>query len=226
MNERHFSQLLLVLVLLYFGGPLVSGLVDGLLPWLKNAVYSIGIIFTVLAAAFITSGNRKRLIFVMGAALTAVVCKIGHMIIGGNVLLIASHMIMAAVLAVVVATIVVYMFRVARVTHYTIYGSLCAYLLMALLWAVLYSIVGTLDPGAFRIPETAGAAGSVVQSFDGLYFSLVTLTTVGYGDITPVSIQAKMLATGEALFGQVYLVVTVARLVSVFSSTTQHGNQS
>ena len=217
LNEQNFSQLLLVLVLLYFVAPLVSGPLDAAVPWFNNAVYVVGVLFTLVAAAFITSGNRRTLRFVFGAVVLAILSNAIHVVTNQKVFLIAHHLLMAGVLAVVIASIILYLFEATDVSHYTIFGSLCAYLLMALLWALLYSVVEILDPESFRFPDTV--SGSFVESFDGLYFSLVTLTTLGYGDITPVSVQARMLATGEALFGQIYIVVAVARLVSMFSSS-------
>ncbi|MEM1437804.1 MAG: potassium channel family protein [Pseudomonadota bacterium] len=100
----------------------------------------------------------------------------------------------------------------------TIMGAICAYILLGMLWGYLYSLVNALQPGAFSddVDET-GLIGHFV------YFSMVTLTTLGYGDITPVSAAARGLAVVEATLGQVYLTVLVARLVGIH--LTQDGRQ-
>ena len=91
----------------------------------------------------------------------------------------------------------------------TIFGALCAYLFMGMSWAVLYAVVVGLWPGAIHFPEGGEA------DFQSLvYFSFTTLTTLGYGDIAPRLAPVRMLAVLEALIGQIYLVVVVARLVS------------
>ena len=91
-----------------------------------------------------------------------------------------------------------------------VFGAVVLYLLLGVLWAVAYQLVERLVPGAF--------AGNTDKR-DGLaewaYFSFVTLTTVGYGDITPVALGARSLAILEALVGQLYPAVIIARLVSL-----------
>jgi hypothetical protein len=92
-----------------------------------------------------------------------------------------------------------------------ILGAVVLYLLIGLDWAVSYAIVGGVVPGAFT--GGAGMAGHDVRHW--VYFSFVTLTTVGYGDITPVARVAQSMAILEALVGQLYPAVILARLVSL-----------
>lgn len=89
-------------------------------------------------------------------------------------------------------------------------GALVLYLLLGVLWAVAYQHLERLLPGAFagHTDESGGLA-------DWAYFSFVTLTTVGYGDITPVALAARSLSILEALVGQLYPAVIIARLVSL-----------
>jgi Ion channel len=114
-----------------------------------------------------------------------------------------------AVLAITVI-LLTQIFREGRVTHMRIQGAIAVYLLMGAGWAHAYHIAAVVHPGSFNFP-----AGEYVEHADWNYFSFVTLTTVGYGDITPVHPIARTLAVAEALTGQLYLAVMIARLVAM-----------
>jgi hypothetical protein len=101
-----------------------------------------------------------------------------------------------------------------EVTKETIYAAIVAYMLMALMWAFLYMILELLEPGSFSFSEGAFRA----EAMRFRYFSFVTITTLGYGDITPLTNKASSLALLEALVGQVYLVALVAWLVGMYVS--------
>ncbi len=96
-----------------------------------------------------------------------------------------------------------------RVQAHRIAGAVTIYLLIGLIWARLYQLLDLLNPGSFRFPEGEGlhAAGLT-------YFSFVTLSTLGYGDITPINIIARDLTVLEAVMGQLYLVIIISWLVS------------
>jgi hypothetical protein len=101
-------------------------------------------------------------------------------------------------------------FRAGPVTAYRLQGAIAVYLLFGVGWAHAYHLTGILHPGSFNEPP-----GEIPSVLDWAYFSFITLTTVGYGDITPVKPIARTLAMGEALTGQLYLAVLVARLVAM-----------
>jgi hypothetical protein len=107
-----------------------------------------------------------------------------------------------------------------RVDHNVIMGALCAYILLGVAWGAGYAMLETHSPGSFQAPGAQPVRQSLV------YFSFVTLTTLGYGDITPVAGIARFLSVLEALFGQVYLVVLVAKLVGLHIQHTSQGNTS
>jgi len=102
----------------------------------------------------------------------------------------------------------------AEVTKETIYAAIVAYMLMALMWAFLYMILELLVPGSFSFPER----GFRAETMRFKYFSFVTITTLGYGDIAPLTNKASSLVLLEALVGQIYLVVLVAWLVGMHVS--------
>jgi len=94
-----------------------------------------------------------------------------------------------------------------------IVGAICVYVLIGLGWAAIYETLDGVAPGSFRFPaETAWTASSTLRY---RYFSFITLATVGYGDITPVTALAGTLAALEAIAGQLYIGITVARLVAL-----------
>ncbi len=101
-------------------------------------------------------------------------------------------------------------FRSGPITFHRIQGAVAAYLLLGVIWATAYSLVELLRPGSFSGPVSA-ADGS--RSW--LYFSFVTLTTVGFGDVLPVHPVARSLAILEAVTGPLYLTILLARLVSL-----------
>lgn len=161
----------------------------------------------MLVAAFWTSEVSRRLLR-LGVIF-------GLLMIGGAVLTVAigdtSTTPPLAWVLLLMATPVVVVRRVAshsRVGIDTIIGALCAYLLIALAFSYLFVWVDLLGDPFFGQPEPS-------TSFP--YFSLVTITTLGYGDIAPATEIARTLATTEAVIGQVFLVVFIARLVSIAS---------
>lgn len=87
-------------------------------------------------------------------------------------------------------------------------GALCGYLLLGTLFALIYSAMEQSSPGCFKVEGSS-------EFSDFIYFSIVTLSTLGYGDIVPVSAQARALVSLEVLLGQFYLAVVVARMVAL-----------
>ena len=114
-------------------------------------------------------------------------------------------------------------FTTKEVDADTICGSISVYLLISGVFATVYSIQLLVDPASFFLPEEPiGADASLGPDRLMAYFSLITITTVGYGDITPQSELARSLANLEAIIGQVYLTVLVARLVGSHISTVAY----
>jgi hypothetical protein len=108
------------------------------------------------------------------------------------------------------------------VTTDTIAGAICFYLLLGVIWALIYSLVELAHPGSFLDGgRPVGSAGHHSLVPELLYLSLVTLSTLGYGDILPVTPQARMLAALEGIIGPLYLAVLIARLVGLAASRPQ-----
>jgi hypothetical protein len=111
------------------------------------------------------------------------------------------------------------------VTGETISMSISIYLLLGLTWGILYVMLFELDPESFRFDAaskiTPAAADNDALVFPILiYFSLTTISTVGFGDIAPLTLQARYAAVAEGITGQFYLAILVARLVGMHMSTS------
>ena len=118
-------------------------------------------------------------------------------------------------IAVVIANILRFMFNSEEINIEIIYAAILLYLLAALLWAFVYSFLELVDPASFNIDLSRPQGYLLVFQ----YFSFVTITTLGYGDITPVTEVAKAITVLEAVVGQLYLVVAVAWLVGMHVSS-------
>ncbi len=125
-----------------------------------------------------------------------------------DIIEVSLWLVMASLLILTVLTLA-QVFRAGPITGHRIGGAIAAYLLLGLTWSVAYQIVEARVPDALRFP------GHENRLLGTVYFSFVTLTTVGYGDITPVDTAARSLAIAEALVGQLFPAVLIARLVSM-----------
>jgi hypothetical protein len=106
-----------------------------------------------------------------------------------------------------------------EVTTDTLYGVACVYLLSGLTWSSLYQLVETAQPGSFYV-SSAQNPDHMIHWSDLLFFSFVTLTTLGYGDIIPVTSAARSLTVIEAVFGVLYNAILIARLVGLYRPPT------
>ncbi|NIS50673.1 MAG: two pore domain potassium channel family protein, partial [Phycisphaerae bacterium] len=131
-----------------------------------------------------------------------------------NTLLTIGYICGLVVFAFAVISILTFIFSQQVVTRQTISAAVAVYLLIALMWTFIYRLIENLYPESFAV------AHDKLQDAENiyLYFSLVTITTLGYGDITPVGRQALSLSVLEAITGQIYLVVVVAWFVGMYVS--------
>ena len=108
-----------------------------------------------------------------------------------------------------------HLIAIRRVTSNVICAALCLYLLFGILWGAIYSMLESLAPGSFAGNLLAKASSPEEIAHHLYYFSFVTLSTLGYGDITPQTSGATALCQAEAILGQFFTVVLVARLVGI-----------
>jgi hypothetical protein len=128
----------------------------------------------------------------------------------------AGHAIGALFFAAVAGKIVQSIFTSRRLSLDSIFGAICGYLLLGVAWALTYAMIHAANPDSFQF---GGLLRQQMEQVDYsrsvfIYYSFVTLTTVGYGDVTPLSIPALTLSWVEAITGQLYLAVLIAGLIS------------
>lgn len=117
-------------------------------------------------------------------------------------------------------------FAAGPVTRHRVEGAVAVYLLIGLIFGSIFALIAMLQPKAFEMAELA-AGGATKELYDEIlgrlsYFSFVTLTTVGYGDVTPATPIARQFAVLEGLIGQLYPAILLARLVSLQISAPTH----
>ena len=195
-----FSVLLLVVVFVL--PPLVPPGVGRSLP--GDVLNALLLVSGVLGLA---EGLRTRLLL-LPAAVVAIAVDLGSWILP-----IPEPWVLGTSLASFVVFLVVVLTQTLRagpVTFHRIQGAIAAYVLLGVLWAHAYALLAHLRPGA--LSGTLSAADGPRAFY---YFSFVTLTTVGYGDVLPVHPGARSLAMLEAVTGPLYLAILIARLVSL-----------
>ena len=201
-----FAYLLGSLFLLILLHPLLAGYAWG--PVLLDLFLSLVVIASVYA---VSSAATTRMFFLLLVVPVLGARWLLYFVPSDAVLLIGLA-VNAAFVALVAVSILLHVMGQDTITTETVLAALCVYLLFGVAWGLAYCLVEQLTPGAFLFPETVPANAMLQQL---LYFSLVTLTTVGYGDISPQSPFAQALANLEAILGQIYLAVLVARLVGI-----------
>jgi hypothetical protein len=132
--------------------------------------------------------------------------------------LVLSKGMAGALLLVAIIHILHYIMTSQRVTIDALFAAVVVYILMAFLFAQLYSILYTLLPGSFTFPSYATDVGGRIADIAFNYYSFVTIATLGYGDIAPRHPIAQMLASIEAVIGQFYVAIVVAWLVSLYAA--------
>lgn len=187
-----------------------------------TARFGVTVLFSImlLASVYTVSETKRSMVIAGLAAAPAIVLQWYLMVSQNDDVSVAAHVFGMLFLVYTVAVILRYLLTCAHVSSDTIYASLCAYLLLGITWSLGYSLIDVLHPGAFSFALAPDMDAWRMQFGGGnsgyaLYYSFVTLTTLGYGDIAPVTMPARMLATLEAVTGQIYLAVLVARLVAL-----------
>ena len=211
MHRFSTVELLIALALLLFFFPFVEEVKGG------DLIVSLLLSLVLLSAVLAVASRGRTLVVALLLAIPAIGGRwINHFrpdLIPPAVFLVAG----LALVAFVVVNLLRFVLRAPSVNTEVLCASISAYLMLGLMWTMAYWLVDQLTPGgAFSFNTNAGTHS--MSGFTGFYFSFVTLSTVGYGDITPVSRIARWLAAMEAMTGLLYVAVLIARLVSLYSA--------
>ncbi len=171
-------------------------------------------ILVVLAGVYAVRGHRRALIISIGLATLALSAGVISAASGirGSAWTEAAFTLFYAFTT---AAIFVEVIQLKRFTRDSIFGIVCVYVLIGLTYASLFDLVETLQPGSY-IVHTEMASGTHLGFRQLLFYSFMTLTTIGYGDITPVTTQAQSLAILEGITGVLYVAVLIARIVNAY----------
>lgn len=198
-------------------------------PFLEQAPFAASILSGFLTIALISAmaalGESRIIVVIASSLLAAAVSLLWLQTLG----VITSGLNGAALALACFFALLVYAFgrlllQIRKVTGNVICAALCLYLMLGMLWGALFAVLESLVPGSFSGALLEGA-DSHNEFFHHLqYFSFVTLSTLGYGDITPMTRGAAALCQTEAILGQFLTVVIVARLVGI--QVAQESSQS
>jgi hypothetical protein len=174
-------------------------------------IHDLWLALTLLSGVFAIGWRRKAAqVVVLVAVLLFALRALGFA--GGAGGLVVDFVLTIFLLATLLLMVVWQIFREGPITRQRVQGSIVIYLLLGLIWAEAYTLAAHLNSGSFAgtLPEGQNALSAHLT-----YFSFVTLTTVGYGDILPASLVTRALANFEALLGQLFPAILIARLVSM-----------
>ncbi len=204
LRVNRFNFLLISIVLFMILRPFVEGLVG------ISFLMQLFIAAILLSGIYAVSESRVSLAFALLTGLPALFANWSFQFLKISSLFFIYHICAGLFFAVAAIIIVRHLVNQKVITVDLLLGAVCGYFLIGFMWGDIYSLLETIQPGSFNFGEQE------VPDIDSLiYFSFVTLATLGYGDIVPLTKQAQSLAIIEAIMGQMYLVVNIATLVAI-----------
>ncbi len=202
-HVNRFSFLLISIILFMILRPFVEDLVR------LNFLMEIFVTAILLSGIYAVSEDRVTLVFALLTGLPALFTNWTFQLLKIPSLLLIHHICAALFFAVATIIIVRHLVNQKVVTVDLIWGAVCGYFFIGFMWGDIYSLLETIQPGSFNLGEGVPDIDSLI------YFSFVTLATLGYGDIVPLTKQAQSLVVIETIMGQMYLAVNIAALVAI-----------
>jgi ion channel len=193
-----------------------------LLPFVPQSPAGVAIFLTGVCAVLVTGVlaagvTHQRRALALGLALSTVACLGAYTLLPVPGLGLAARLTFLAFHVYITWSLLRTLLDHPTVQRNTLYGAVCTYLLVGVVFATLYAVLEEVHP-----PALAGSPGrpgaTQLLPADLVFFSFMTLTTVGYGDITPISAEARLVAVFEAVVGVFFLAFLVARLVALYRS--------
>ena len=209
LTSNRFLFLLIALIILLVGYPYMP---DNQLGAFLGGMTSL---LLLVASIFAVRTHKYALLGAIVLALIVIILSVWAFISGvrGDPLVEASFFLFYALTT---SVIFVEVIREREVTRNILIGIVCVYLLIGTAFATLYDFVETIFPGSFQF-NTIDMADAPMRWRNLLYYSFTTLTTTGYGDVTPASTQAQSLSIIEGIIGVLFVAVFVARLIGMYN---------
>jgi hypothetical protein len=218
MQNNNFSYLLIALLIFIVGTPILYDL--ELISVRVSKV--VGITCLLAIGIWSLRGSGKMYSIGMLVAVVGIVINILSFVRESDALHITSHAFLFIFLSLAIFNTMRQVAVGTEINPNRIVGAICVYLLLGVMWSAIYMTIEFFQPGSFRgLTDVT----SPVWNPDWIYFSFVTITTLGYGDITPLTQTARSFAFAEAIVGQFYIAVLVAGLVSAYISARQSNDE-
>ena len=201
---------------------ILSPVVEILFPDSASIILNFTFTLTIVIGVWSLIDDRKWFQFGLGLAAFSFLLSLLGFFYPSHIIYIASTLVLLFFLINSLILAIKHILFGPRIDVNKIVGSVTIYLLIGIIWALLYALVEAVIAGSFS-GNLLNVGDS--QFWDLIYFSFVTLTTLGYGDILPVNTYARTLAYMEAIAGQFYIAILVASLVGAHLSERQSGNE-
>jgi hypothetical protein len=210
-----FGFLLISILIMLILRPFVEGYI-GLQALL--AIFMSAIVISVLYAV---SEQKRVLMIALTIAIPTLIIKWSSYFVNISAIHLASDVIAVVFTAYATIIILSYVFSEKKISADVIFAAISGYFLIGMMWAFIFSALEFLIPGSFQGPQVEASRLS-----HAYYYSFTTLTTLGYGDITPVSAPARSFSFLEAIMGQLYIAILIAGLVGKYIVQSMEGNQN
>lgn len=175
-----------------------------------NLLLDILFSFILFSGIYAVSQKKYQFIIALCIAIPPFLLFWSTHLLESPSLILVRNSFMIIFFAYTVVIILSHIFREKEVTADLIMGAVCVYFFLGLMWGLVFSLLESLQPGSFQFGQ-----GETVELSNFMYYSFVTQTTLGYGDITPITTPARSFSLLEAVIGQLYVAVLIARLVGV-----------
>jgi hypothetical protein len=203
------AYFLTILILMIFASPFVGHSRTG-------AIIESVLVTLVLLSAVLVVGGRLKMLIGLILAVPALLCDWLSYFLPHLPFPELFRAFGLMFLGFVVIQFLRYIVRAPRVDFEVLCAGIATYLLLGLFWSFAYVLLDYWVPDSFVYP-IGPVVDHSMEGFNALYFSFITLSTVGFGDIVPVSSMARMMAMSEAVFGMFYVTLMIARLVSLYT---------
>lgn len=188
----------------------------------NNYLFILEIFFSIIliSGAFVVSDNKQLLMIIVLIILMAYTTLFFNYYLNLKSLLILGLFLELIAFIITTFTIIEHVLQYKRVTTDKIFGAICGYLLIGIIFSLLYTLFEFVYPDSFNFSTGLSSISKIQEAHrfyfvQLIYYSYVTISTLGYGDITPISNLAKIFSALEAITGQLYVAILIARLVGL-----------